>query len=131
MTAITRTYRTRIAAPVHELDGWHRRLGAFERLTPNWAGAEILESEGTVLPGDWKLLKIRALGPAGFQWKLVHQPGVRHRVVAGERVFHAALHVLARFPGREPLKVHVVLERQPGDGGNEPHGRPREKGRER
>ncbi len=75
MTAITRTYRTRIAAPVHELDAWHRRPGAFERLTPNWAGAEILESQGTVLPGDWKLLKIRALGPAGVQWKLVHQPG--------------------------------------------------------
>ena len=75
MTAITRTYRTRISVPVQELDSWHRRPGAFERLTPVWAGAEIVESHGTVLPGDWKKLKVRSVGPASFAWKLTHQTG--------------------------------------------------------
>jgi len=75
MTEVTRTYRSRIAVPVQELDAWHRRAGAFERLTPGWAGAQLLESHGSVAPGDWKRLKINAVGPAGFTWKLTHKQG--------------------------------------------------------
>ncbi|MGE3799208.1 MAG: NAD-dependent epimerase/dehydratase family protein, partial [Thermomicrobiales bacterium] len=75
MTEVTRTYRTRIAVPAQELDAWHRRSGAFQRLTPSWAGANVLESQGSVAPGDWKRLKVNAVGSAGFTWKLIHRQG--------------------------------------------------------
>lgn len=75
MTTITRTYRSRIGVPAEELDAWHRRSGAFDRLTPSWANTRVVGSSGTTNPGDWKQLEVKGLGPVRFTWKLGHEPG--------------------------------------------------------
>lgn len=80
MNSITRIYRSRIAAPPDEVFAWHSNPCAFERLTPPWKNADVVEAAGGIAAGDWKHLRIPIAGPLGFSWKLVHgdsvhQPG--------------------------------------------------------
>lgn len=72
MSQTTRVYRTEIPATPHELKAWHAFPGAFERLTPPWQQVEVVESVGTINPGDRKHLRIPIAGPAGFSWELTH-----------------------------------------------------------
>lgn len=71
--SITRVYRTRIPATPDELTAWHASPGAFDRLTPPWRRVEVVERQGTILPGDRKTLHIPLAGPAGIDWTLRHE----------------------------------------------------------
>ncbi len=71
MTDVTQTFRSTMPVSAGEVFDWHARPGAFERLTPPWAPVRVLESEGTVFPGDWKTLRL-GRGPMGITWTLVH-----------------------------------------------------------
>lgn len=71
MSEVTQTFRSPMPVSAGEVFDWHARPGAFERLTPPWAPVRVLESEGTVFPGDWKKLWLGA-GPVGITWTLVH-----------------------------------------------------------
>ena len=73
MTVVTQSFRSRLPVSAGEAFDWHARPGAFERLTPPWMPVRVLDSEGTVFPGDWKKLWLGA-GPAGIALTLVHGP---------------------------------------------------------
>lgn len=71
MAEVTQSFRSTMPVSAGDVFDWHARPGAFERLTPPWAPVRVLESEGTVFPGDWKKLWLGA-GPVGITWTLVH-----------------------------------------------------------
>jgi len=71
MTEVTQLFRSPMPVSAGEVFDWHARPGAFERLSPPWAPVRVLESEGTVFPGDWKKLWL-GVGPVGITWTLVH-----------------------------------------------------------
>jgi uncharacterized protein (TIGR01777 family) len=75
MTETSLLYRSSIPAPAEAVLRWHRNPGAFERLTPPWANAQVVGSSGSANPGDWKLLSV-GRGPFSFEWKLVHREGI-------------------------------------------------------
>lgn len=52
---------------------WHRRPGAFERLTPPWVRVHVEARTGTIEPGDGVALRVRK-GPVTFLWRLEHVP---------------------------------------------------------
>src|SRR4051794_27140246 len=66
--------RSQIPVPASELLAWHRRPGAFARLTPPWMDVRVLDGDGGTAAGDWKRLRVGA-GPIGFTWTIVHQAG--------------------------------------------------------
>lgn len=72
MSKITRAYRTHIPTSPDRLMAWHASPGAFDRLTPPWMKVQVVESTGTVQPGDRKLLRVPLAGPLGFSWDLTH-----------------------------------------------------------
>jgi uncharacterized protein (TIGR01777 family) len=81
MAAITTVYRSRIAATPEQLLAWHATPAAFERLTPPWVDLRVVESVGTLAPGDGKMLHVSLLGPIGFDWRIAHE------ALAGETGF--------------------------------------------
>ena len=72
MDETTLVYRSHLPVPPGTALAWHRRPGAFERLTPPWMDVQVAASGGTTAPGDWKRLRL-GLGPIGVNWTLVHE----------------------------------------------------------
>lgn len=68
------TYALRSTMPgsVEDLDRWHRRPGALERLRPPWEPVEVVERTGNVEPGDRTVLSV-GLGPFSLRWEAVHR----------------------------------------------------------
>ena len=62
---------TPLPVPVEPALAWHRRAGAFERLTPPWVDVRIESRTGTIDPGDRVRLRV-AKGPLHFDWTLDH-----------------------------------------------------------
>src|SRR3954469_12713677 len=73
MKTTTLKYESQIPASTGELFAWHARPGVFERLTPEWAHTRVIESSGTIYPGDWKKIRV-AVGPTHFDWVVEHEP---------------------------------------------------------
>ncbi len=67
------TFRTPLPVPAERALAWHRRPGAFERLTPPWVDVRVTSRTGGVDPGDRVRLRVRK-GPAAFDWTLEHAP---------------------------------------------------------
>ncbi len=59
--------RTAIDVPREALQAWHMRPGAFERLTPAWAGLRVIEGGSAVAPGSRAKLALSS-GPVSFPW---------------------------------------------------------------
>ncbi len=59
--------RTPIAVSARELYDWHMRPGAFERLTPTWAGMRMLEGPRAIADGARARLEL-SLGPLRLAW---------------------------------------------------------------
>jgi len=83
----TLVYRSHFSATAAEVLAWHGREGAFERLSPPWAKVQVLESRGTMHPGDSKRVKI-AFGPLTTEWQITHEAlpdgiGFRDRQLSG------------------------------------------------
>jgi uncharacterized protein (TIGR01777 family) len=73
MTPITRVSRTDIPASPDELMAWHASPAAFERLTPPWQKVEVVETQGSIRPGDRKTIRVPLAGPLGVTWSLEHR----------------------------------------------------------
>jgi uncharacterized protein (TIGR01777 family) len=73
MTPITRVYRTDIPVSPDRLMAWHASPAAFERLTPPWQNVKVVESHGTIRPGDRKTIRLPLAGPLGVTWSLEHR----------------------------------------------------------
>jgi uncharacterized protein (TIGR01777 family) len=51
---------------------WHARDGAFQRLTPPWSGAELLERKGGLEPGARTTIRMPVVGPLAGTWVAEH-----------------------------------------------------------
>lgn len=67
------TFRTDLPGSAARALEWHRRPGAFERLTPPWVDVRVESRAGGIDPGDRVRLRVRK-GPAAFAWTLEHAP---------------------------------------------------------
>jgi uncharacterized protein (TIGR01777 family) len=66
------SYTTPLPVPAGLVFDWHRREGAFERLSPSWMPLKVHGMQGGIEPGGWVKLGV---GPFGcIPWKLVHGP---------------------------------------------------------
>lgn len=65
--------RSRVPAPVEELDAWHRRRGALERLTPPWEHVEVLSDGAAGEPGSRRVLRVGRI-PLRTRWVAEHWP---------------------------------------------------------
>jgi uncharacterized protein (TIGR01777 family) len=67
---------TRLPFPADAVFAWHERPGAFERLTPPWEHAEVVERSGGLAEGGRAVIRVGA--PLGLRWVTRHgeyQPG--------------------------------------------------------
>lgn len=88
----------RVEAPRDELFAWHARPGAFERLTPPFENARLVEDSGSLADGAHKVI---AIGPLGLRWIARHEG-----YVANERF----VDVQERGPFRAWRHVHSFRE---------------------
>jgi uncharacterized protein (TIGR01777 family) len=77
--------RTGLSVPVEEAFAWHRRPGAFERLSPPWERIDVLERSGGIEDGARVVLRVRS-GPLRMRWVTVHRDYVPDRQFVDEQV---------------------------------------------
>lgn len=85
---------TRIEAPVDAVWQWHTRPGAFERLTPPWEEARVLERTSGLENGGRVVLEVK-LGPVPLRWVAVYRdvvPGSQFVDVQEEGPFSSWVH---------------------------------------
>ncbi len=71
------TFTSRIEAPAEALFAWHARPGAFNRLTPPWAGVRLEHFEG-IRDGQKAVIRLGA-GPLHRAWVARHHDYVEGR----------------------------------------------------
>jgi uncharacterized protein (TIGR01777 family) len=109
--------------PAAEVLAWHGRDSAFERLTPPWAGVTVIESRGTMEPGDGKRLKIK-FGPLNTEWRIIHEAlpgeiGFLDRQVSGPFAAWTHEHRFEDDPnGGSWLEDRITLKLPLGSAGN-------------
>jgi ligand-binding SRPBCC domain-containing protein len=88
------TFRKRslIACPAQELFDWHARPGAFDRLSPPWMSAQVIERSGGIEDGARLVMQVGP-GPFGMRWVAEHR-----NYIAGQQFAD----VLTWLPGFEP-----------------------------
>lgn len=89
MTNSTFERSTRIQAPASALREWHFQEGAFEKLTPPWENARLIESPGPLTDGARAVIEIR-MGPFRKKWVAEHEiteDGFIDRQVTGPFAF--------------------------------------------
>ncbi|MCB1096778.1 MAG: TIGR01777 family oxidoreductase [Verrucomicrobiae bacterium] len=64
---------TRIEVSAAELERWHFRPGAFQRLTPPWENVEVVEEPGEITDGARAVIKTKIIGPISTQWIAEHK----------------------------------------------------------
>jgi uncharacterized protein (TIGR01777 family) len=64
--------RSRFALSREQLFAWHERAGAFERLSPPWAPAQVIARTGSIHDGDIITLRTPA-GPFHTTWTMRHE----------------------------------------------------------
>jgi uncharacterized protein len=75
---------TRLPFPAAAVFGWHERPGAFERLTPPWERATVLERSDGIHDGGRVVLKVDT--PVPLRWVARHVDYERDRQFADEQV---------------------------------------------
>jgi uncharacterized protein len=88
---------SRLPFPAPSVFAWHERPGAFERLTPPWERARVLERSGGLEDGARVVLRVGS--PVGLRWVARHrdyQPGCQFADEQVEGPF-ALWHHLHRF----------------------------------
>ncbi|HUR94906.1 MAG TPA: TIGR01777 family oxidoreductase [Gemmatimonadales bacterium] len=75
---------SRLPFPTSTVFGWHEQPGAFERLTPPWEHARVLERTGGIEDGGRVVLRIGT--PIGLRWVARHLDYERDRQFADEQV---------------------------------------------
>jgi uncharacterized protein (TIGR01777 family) len=54
--------QTDLPLPVERVFAWHERPGAFERLSPPWQSAKVIDRKGTIRDGDLTTIRVRLAG---------------------------------------------------------------------
>lgn len=70
--------RHQLSVSNNEAFAWHKRQGAFLRLTPPWQKIEIVEQKGTIHDGDYLIFKMK-MGFISIIWKAVHERYIENR----------------------------------------------------
>jgi uncharacterized protein (TIGR01777 family) len=65
-------HETRVPFSAEAVWAWHARPGAFERLTPPWERARVLERPARLENGSRAVLEVR-VGPVPVRWVAVHR----------------------------------------------------------
>lgn len=61
-----------IAAPVTELRDWHFQPGAFQKLTPTWERARVIDGPPALCDGALITIEVR-MGPLRLRWIAEHE----------------------------------------------------------
>ena len=109
----TEVFERRIELPVSvdELFEWHRREGAFQRLTPPWEPTRVVSSDGVVNGG--RAVMEMHLGPTTQRWVAEHKEVVPGQGFVDEQVdgpFKSWRHehrMEALGPARSALVDHI------------------------
>lgn len=75
---------SRLPFPAESVFAWHERPGAFERLTPPWERAEVLERSGGLGDGARTVVRVRA--PFSMRWVARHREYAPGRRFVDEQV---------------------------------------------
>ena len=67
-----------MAASADAVFAWHTLPGAFERLTPPWIVARVLQQSGGIRDGAWVVLRV-GRWPTALRWKLEHRDYIEGR----------------------------------------------------
>jgi uncharacterized protein (TIGR01777 family) len=78
-------HRIELDHPVENVFAWHRRPGAFARLTPPWENVRVVEQAGGIEPGGRVVLELRK-GPATLTWEVEHTQYEENRLFVDEQV---------------------------------------------
>lgn len=78
-------HRIELDHPVERVFAWHRRPGAFDRLTPPWENVRVREKVGGIEPGGRVVLELRK-GPATLAWEVEHTQYEENRLFVDEQV---------------------------------------------
>ncbi len=78
-------HRVELDHPVERVFAWHRRPGAFHRLTPPWENVRVREKTGGIEPGGRVVLEMRR-GPATLTWEVEHTQYEENRLFVDEQV---------------------------------------------
>lgn len=100
MTKHVLIFRSEIAAPAAEVFEWHAREGGFQRYNPPWDPVKMVESKGTINPGDYKIIRMWT-GPIPRNWHAQHtdlEPGKMFRDVQISGPFHSWEHTHTVIP---------------------------------
>src|SRR5262245_44748777 len=68
----TATFRTALPVDAATAFAWHRRPGAFERLTPPWEDLQILSATDRFADGTRWTFRSRLFGPIRANWTVEH-----------------------------------------------------------
>ena len=94
--------RSRLDAPADEVYAWLARPGALRRLTPGWAGVEVVQAPERLEEGARAVLRVR-LGPFATRWVVMHgdiRPGRAFRDEQVEGPFARWVHEHVLEPAR-------------------------------
>lgn len=75
---------TRLPFSAETVFAWHERPGAFERLTPPWEHAEVVERSGGLTDGGRAVIRVGA--PFGLRWVARHRDYQAGRQFVDEQV---------------------------------------------
>ena len=75
---------TRLPFPAATVFAWHERPGAFERLTPPWEHAEVVERSGGLTDGGRAVIRVG--GPVALRWVARHRDYQAGRQFVDEQV---------------------------------------------
>jgi uncharacterized protein (TIGR01777 family) len=98
---------TRLPFSAEQVWAWHVRPGAFERLTPPWERARVLERPASLEDGSRAVLEVR-VGPVPVRWVALHHDVVPGRGFVDEQVegpFASWVHEHVFTPEREGCVV--------------------------
>jgi len=79
MPTYTFSRRSRIASPAAALFEWHKRPGAFERLSPPWEKVRVLERSGGIGPGDRLVVLVPVAPLVHSRWTVEHRDYIEGR----------------------------------------------------
>ena len=99
--------QTRFNFPASEVFQWHCRDGAFERLTPPWQAAHIIDTVGGIEDNGSIVIKTK-VGPIWIKWELKHEgfvPGSQFRDILTKGPFKYWNHLHEVIPDGQDSSI--------------------------
>lgn len=73
MATLTFERKIDLEVPANELRDWHFAKGAFEKLTPPWEKAKLIEDPGALKDGAIAVIEVSIIGPIKQRWVAEHE----------------------------------------------------------